>query len=129
MTGGSTGGAVSSLLACKGLLWVGTEGGAVLTLPLPRLGGVPTLTGRISVAYHAHAAPVSLLLPLATPSSHHYQAQDVYGLYGRLMTPRDPPPQHTLLTLTGGKGYTNYQQCCYKSIPSPAHILLWETKI
>ncbi|KAF8790881.1 Rho guanine nucleotide exchange factor 10 like protein [Argiope bruennichi] len=55
---------VTSLVACKGLLWVGTNVGILLTVPLPRLEGVPIITGRVSLAYHAHQGPVQLLLSL-----------------------------------------------------------------
>lgn len=55
---------VTSLLASKGLLWVGTNVGIILTVPLPRLEGVPIITGRVSLAFHAHQGPVQLLLSL-----------------------------------------------------------------
>lgn len=55
---------VTSLLASKGLLWVGTNVGILLTVPLPRLEGVPIITGRVSLALHAHQGPVQLLLSL-----------------------------------------------------------------
>lgn len=55
---------VTSLLASKGLLWVGTNVGILLTVPLPRLEGVPIITGRVSLAFHAHMGPVQLLLSL-----------------------------------------------------------------
>ncbi|KAG8195643.1 hypothetical protein JTE90_004978 [Oedothorax gibbosus] len=55
---------VTSLLASKGLLWVGTNVGILLTVPLPRLEGVPIITGRVSLAIHAHQGPVQLLLSL-----------------------------------------------------------------
>uniref|UniRef100_A0A6M2E4D3 Putative product n=1 Tax=Xenopsylla cheopis TaxID=163159 RepID=A0A6M2E4D3_XENCH len=56
-------------MACKGLLWVGTSTGACLTVPLPRLEGVPII-GRFDVSYHAHSGPVTFLLPLYSPKSH-----------------------------------------------------------
>ncbi|XP_054721997.1 rho guanine nucleotide exchange factor 10-like, partial [Uloborus diversus] len=55
---------VTSLLASKGLLWVGTNVGIILTVPLPRLEGVPIITGRVSLAFHAHHGSVQLLLSL-----------------------------------------------------------------
>lgn len=55
---------VTALLACKGLLWVGTNVGRVLTIPLPRLEGVPIISGRVNVSYHAHFGPISFLLAL-----------------------------------------------------------------
>ncbi|XP_064461059.1 rho guanine nucleotide exchange factor 10-like isoform X2 [Ornithodoros turicata] len=55
---------VTALVAGRGLLWVGTSAGVVLTLPLPRLEGVPILSGRPHLAYHAHQGPVTFLLCL-----------------------------------------------------------------
>ena len=67
---------ITSLLSGKGLLWIGTSVGCILTLPLPRLEGVPQIKGRPTVAYHAHTGPVKFLsaihcgpsqLPLHSP--------------------------------------------------------------
>lgn len=55
---------VTALLACKGLLWVGTNVGITLTIPLPRLEGVPIISGRVNISYHAHFGPISFLLAL-----------------------------------------------------------------
>ncbi|XP_075745876.1 uncharacterized protein LOC119173803 isoform X1 [Rhipicephalus microplus] len=55
---------VTSLVAGPGLLWVGTSAGVVLTLPLPRLEGVPILGGRTYLAHHGHRGPVTFLLCL-----------------------------------------------------------------
>lgn len=55
---------VTALLACKGLLWVGTNVGRALTIPLPRLEGVPIISGRANISYHAHFGPISFLLAL-----------------------------------------------------------------
>ncbi|KAJ8939662.1 hypothetical protein NQ314_011051, partial [Rhamnusium bicolor] len=55
---------VTALLACKGLLWVGTNVGRALTIPLPRLEGVPIISGRVNISYHAHFGPISFLLAL-----------------------------------------------------------------
>uniref|UniRef100_A0A1S4M2T2 DH domain-containing protein n=1 Tax=Ixodes scapularis TaxID=6945 RepID=A0A1S4M2T2_IXOSC len=52
---------VTSLVAGRGLLWVGTSAGVVLTLPLPRLEGVPILGGRTYLAHHGHRGPVTFL--------------------------------------------------------------------
>lgn len=56
-------------MACKGLLWVGTSTGACLTVPLPRLEGVPII-GRFDVSYHVHSGPVTFLLPLYCPKNY-----------------------------------------------------------
>ncbi|XP_069683969.1 rho guanine nucleotide exchange factor 10-like isoform X2 [Periplaneta americana] len=55
---------VTALMACKGLLWVGTNVGISLTIPLPRLEGVPIISGRVNISYHAHFGPISFLLAL-----------------------------------------------------------------
>lgn len=36
---------VTSLLICQGLLWVGTAQGLIITLPVPKLEGIPKITG------------------------------------------------------------------------------------
>ncbi|XP_054286494.1 rho guanine nucleotide exchange factor 10-like isoform X2 [Macrosteles quadrilineatus] len=158
--------AVTALMACKGLLWVGTDAGVSLTVPLPRLEGVPIISGRVSVSYHAHVGPTRLLLPLQDPPTvvkrppSKALACDIYGLYGQLMYVKDydgdderldmshwslstsseesgaprhttttDRREHTLVTITGGRGYVNLQQPCCTTITNNAHILLWEMKL
>lgn len=60
---------VTSMLATRGLLWIGTSVGFVLTLSLPRLQGVPLVSGCLNVSLHRHLGPVSILLSL-TPAAH-----------------------------------------------------------
>ncbi|KAL7743866.1 hypothetical protein ACLKA6_000270 [Drosophila palustris] len=55
---------VTAMMACKGLLWVGTNVGIAVTIPLPRLEGVPIISGGISMSCHAHFGPITFLLPL-----------------------------------------------------------------
>nr|XP_022918364.1 rho guanine nucleotide exchange factor 10 isoform X2 [Onthophagus taurus] len=55
---------VTALMACKGLLWVGTAFGISLTIPLPRLEGVPIISGRVNISHHAHYGPITFLLAL-----------------------------------------------------------------
>lgn len=61
---------VTALMACKGLLWVGTNVGIALTIPLPRLEGVPIMSGGVTISYHAHFGPITFLLPLI-PKTYH----------------------------------------------------------
>ncbi|XP_057553187.1 rho guanine nucleotide exchange factor 10 isoform X4 [Hippopotamus amphibius kiboko] len=56
---------VTSLLVCHGLLMVGTSLGVVVALPVPRLQGIPKVTGRGLVSYHAHHGPVKFLVEAA----------------------------------------------------------------
>lgn len=60
---------VTALMACKGLLWVGTNVGICLTIPLPRLEGVPIISGRVNISYHAHFGPILFLLALQPKSN------------------------------------------------------------
>ena len=57
---------VTSLMASRGLLWVGTNVGIALTVPLPRLEGVPIISGRANISYHAHFGPVRMFLTVTT---------------------------------------------------------------
>ncbi|XP_053453689.1 rho guanine nucleotide exchange factor 10 isoform X3 [Nycticebus coucang] len=56
---------VTSLLVGHGLLMVGTSLGILVALPVPRLQGIPKVTGRGMVSYHAHHGPVKFII-LAT---------------------------------------------------------------
>ncbi|XP_030345670.1 rho guanine nucleotide exchange factor 10 isoform X5 [Strigops habroptila] len=57
---------VTSLLVCHGLLMVGTNLGIIVALPVPRLQGIPKVTGRGIVSYHAHNGPVKFLVTAAS---------------------------------------------------------------
>ncbi|KAI5644275.1 rho guanine nucleotide exchange factor 10-like protein isoform X1 [Phthorimaea operculella] len=59
---------ISALLAGHGLLWVGTTAGVSVTVPLPKLEGLPLIGGHTGVSFHAHAGPVTFLLPLLPES-------------------------------------------------------------
>ncbi|XP_038151603.1 rho guanine nucleotide exchange factor 10 isoform X1 [Cyprinodon tularosa] len=52
---------VSSLLVSHGLLLVGTNLGVTVALSVPRLQGIPKVTGRGMVSLHAHNGPVKFL--------------------------------------------------------------------
>lgn len=45
---------VTAMLATRGLLWIGTNVGVIVTLNLPRLQGVPLISGCLNVALHRH---------------------------------------------------------------------------
>lgn len=64
---------VTALLASRGLLWVGTNVGIALTVPLPRLEGVPIISGRANISFHAHYGCVTFFLNISskveTPSA------------------------------------------------------------
>ncbi|XP_064353193.1 rho guanine nucleotide exchange factor 10-like protein isoform X3 [Dromaius novaehollandiae] len=52
---------VTSLLICQGLLWVGTDQGIIVLLPVPRLEGIPKITGKGMVSLNGHGGPVAFL--------------------------------------------------------------------
>ncbi|KAG8569941.1 hypothetical protein GDO81_014600, partial [Engystomops pustulosus] len=52
---------VTSLLICQGLLWVGTHLGILITLPVPKLEGIPKITGKGMVSLNGHCGPVQFL--------------------------------------------------------------------
>ncbi|XP_055389852.1 uncharacterized protein LOC129618855 [Condylostylus longicornis] len=86
---------VTSLLACKGLLWVGTNVGIALTIPLPRLEGVPIISGGVNISCHAHFGPITFLLPLVPksyPSGYKQSSQNI------IQSPAVTiPPEQTIL--------------------------------
>ncbi|NXF26776.1 ARGAL protein, partial [Rhodinocichla rosea] len=58
---------VTSLLLCQGSLWVGTDLGIIVLLPVPCLEGIPKITGKGMVSLNGHAGPVQFLaLALST---------------------------------------------------------------
>uniref|UniRef100_A0A3B3DN52 Rho guanine nucleotide exchange factor 10 n=1 Tax=Oryzias melastigma TaxID=30732 RepID=A0A3B3DN52_ORYME len=61
---------VSSLLVCHGLLLVGTNLGVTVALSVPRLQGIPKVTGRGMVSLHAHNGPVKFLVMAAAVCNH-----------------------------------------------------------
>ncbi|KAM6219981.1 rho guanine nucleotide exchange factor 10-like protein [Rhynchocyon petersi] len=52
---------ITSLLICQGLLWVGTDQGIIVLLPVPRLEGIPKITGKGMVSLNGHCGPVAFL--------------------------------------------------------------------
>ncbi|CAD5117935.1 DgyrCDS6679 [Dimorphilus gyrociliatus] len=59
---------ITSLSAAKGVLWIGTSVGYVLTLPLPRLQGVPQIHGRPNVSLHCQNSPIEFLITVSCSS-------------------------------------------------------------
>ncbi|XP_076003314.1 rho guanine nucleotide exchange factor 10-like protein isoform X2 [Genypterus blacodes] len=53
---------VTCLLICQGLLWVGTAQGFIITLPVPKLEGIPKITGKGMISLNAHCGPVEFLV-------------------------------------------------------------------
>nr|XP_046198494.1 rho guanine nucleotide exchange factor 10-like protein isoform X2 [Oncorhynchus gorbuscha] len=60
---------VTSLLIHQGLLWVGTVQGIIITLPVPKLEGIPKITGKGMTSLNAHCGPVDFLVATSSTLS------------------------------------------------------------
>uniref|UniRef100_A0A8B9HNW1 Rho guanine nucleotide exchange factor (GEF) 10-like a n=1 Tax=Astyanax mexicanus TaxID=7994 RepID=A0A8B9HNW1_ASTMX len=60
---------VTSLLICQGLLWVGTAQGIIITLPVPKLEGIPKITGKGMTSLNSHCGPVDFLVATSSTLS------------------------------------------------------------
>ncbi|XP_010880021.2 rho guanine nucleotide exchange factor 10-like protein isoform X4 [Esox lucius] len=60
---------VTTLLICQGLLWVGTAQGVIITLPVPKLEGIPKITGKGMTSLNAHSGPVDFLVAISSTLS------------------------------------------------------------
>ncbi|RXN02644.1 rho guanine nucleotide exchange factor 10 isoform X1 [Labeo rohita] len=67
---------VTSLLICQGLLWVGTAQGIIVTLPVPRLEGIPKITGKGMTSLNAHNGPVEFLVAASSILSQDFLKRD-----------------------------------------------------
>uniref|UniRef100_A0A8C7YVS4 Rho guanine nucleotide exchange factor (GEF) 10-like a n=1 Tax=Oryzias sinensis TaxID=183150 RepID=A0A8C7YVS4_9TELE len=70
---------VTSLLICQGLLWVGTDQGAIITLPVPKLEGIPKITGKGMISVNAHCGPVDFLVAASSTLSPELLKRDSFG--------------------------------------------------
>ncbi|KAG8232965.1 hypothetical protein J437_LFUL013612, partial [Ladona fulva] len=89
---------VTALMACRGLLWVGTNVGVALTIPLPRLEGVPIISGRVNISHHAHVGPVTFLLPLGPKPPPQTPSQQEETRDRRKAAERQPSTESTCST-------------------------------
>ncbi|XP_066527722.1 rho guanine nucleotide exchange factor 10-like protein isoform X2 [Hoplias malabaricus] len=89
---------VTSLLIYQGLLWVGTAQGIIVTLPVPKLEGIPKITGKVMTSLNAHNGPVDFLVPACNSLSPDLLKRDslVEGLNGGEDTERSHSSQESL---------------------------------
>ncbi|XP_044257449.1 rho guanine nucleotide exchange factor 17 [Tribolium madens] len=118
---------VTSLLACKDLLWIGTSAGVLLTMPLPhitssttKLPNVPTVTG----VSHGHTGHVRFLT-FVELNSGVCEGQQRNSYKGK-------PEQRSnskLLVISGGDGYEDFRSSNLSEVAgredSTNHLLLW----
>ncbi|XP_023289860.1 rho guanine nucleotide exchange factor 10-like protein isoform X2 [Orussus abietinus] len=101
---------VTALMACKGLLWVGTNVGISLTIPLPRLEGVPIISGRVNISYHAHFGPITFLLAIQSNrngmiGSMKKESNEEEGVQLRNKDAEHPPKQRDRSSLDSSLSY------------------------
>lgn len=125
---------VTTLLACKDLLWIGTSAGVVLTMPLPhvtqstsKLTNVPGVTG----VPHGHTGHVRFLTCVETTPPNHTEvrpsAHHRYSLKSKdLQTPTNAAK---MLVISGGDGYEDFRNSSMSEVAgredSTNHLLLW----
>ncbi|XP_049646279.1 rho guanine nucleotide exchange factor 10 isoform X1 [Suncus etruscus] len=84
---------VTCLLVCHGLLMVGTSLGFVVALPVPRLQGIPKVTGRGMVSYHAHSGPVKFLIAVSATVKDSQHRRDYLPPNSRGDEQQEMPPE------------------------------------
>ncbi|CAH7441689.1 rho guanine nucleotide exchange factor 10-like protein isoform X3 [Phodopus roborovskii] len=105
---------VTSLLICQGLLWVGTDQGVIVLLPVPRLEGIPKITGKGMVSLNGHCGPVAFLavaMSILAPDILRNDQEESEGPQaeedkpdGQAHEPAPAPDSHTGRELTRKKG-------------------------
>lgn len=105
---------VTSLLICQGLLWVGTDQGVIVLLPVPRLEGIPKITGKGMVSLNGHCGPVAFLAvatSILAPDILRSDQEEAEGpradedkLDGQAQEPAPAPDSHVGRELTRKKG-------------------------
>ncbi|KAK9718863.1 RhoGEF domain [Popillia japonica] len=117
---------VTSLLACKDLLWIGTSAGVILTVALPhiapstvKLSSMPSIIG----VPHGHTGHVRFL----TNVEWHISTLDVAR-----HSYKSKPEQRTItrhLIISGGDGYEDFRNANLSEVAgredSTNHLLLW----
>ncbi|XP_061824656.1 rho guanine nucleotide exchange factor 10 isoform X2 [Nerophis lumbriciformis] len=96
---------VSSLLVCHGMLLVGTNLGVTVALSVPRLQGIPKVTGRGMVSLHAHNGPVKFLTVAAAVCNGPTGSQSpASSASAQVTAPEDGEAAESASTLPQGQG-------------------------
>ncbi|CAA9999431.1 unnamed protein product [Nesidiocoris tenuis] len=117
---------VTSLLACKDLLWIGTSAGVILTMPLPHIMPNTTkLSTPLNVAGvpHGHTGHVRFLTTVdLSLNGGGETAKRKSAVYNRRKLPK-------LLVISGGDGYEDFRSAGVAEMAgredSTNHLLLW----
>ncbi|GLV39352.1 uncharacterized protein CBL_13229 [Carabus blaptoides fortunei] len=120
---------VTSLLACKDLLWIGTSAGVLLTMPLPHITTsttkitiIPSITG----VPHGHTGHVRFLTSMESATATTDSAPQQYN-YGGMSEMSNLNSK--LLVISGGDGYEDFRSSNMSDVAgredSTNHLLLW----
>nr|XP_045609948.1 LOW QUALITY PROTEIN: uncharacterized protein LOC123765431 [Procambarus clarkii] len=129
---------VTSLLACKDLLWVGTSAGVIITVPLPHLAHnthrVQAPLNMVGIP-HGHTGHVRFLTSVElTPENRtsRLKSHPKYSFKGRDHPHHQPgtAAPAKLLVISGGDGYEDFRSSGMSELAgrddSTNHLLLWQ---
>lgn len=118
---------VTSLLACKDLIWVGTSAGVLLTIPAQGLtqgSSIPPVTG----IPHGHTGHVRFLTTVETTSLSDEKSNRL-SMHGKIK----PEINGKTLVISGGDGYEDFRSSGNNTMSEIAgredstnHLLLWD---
>ncbi|XP_075227157.1 rho guanine nucleotide exchange factor 17 isoform X2 [Lycorma delicatula] len=119
---------ITSLLACKDLLWIGTSAGVILTMPLPH---VPTAASKITSPLnvtgvpHGHTGHVRFLTAVESPDCADSSSSSLSGQVNNDGNNNN----NRLLVISGGDGYEDFRSASMSEVAgredSTNHLLLW----
>ncbi|XP_073986302.1 rho guanine nucleotide exchange factor 17 isoform X2 [Rhodnius prolixus] len=116
---------VTSLLACKDLLWIGTSAGVILTMPLPQISATTAkLSSNLSVTGvpHGHTGHVRFLTTVDISVTQSVERR-------RHSTYHNKQDTGKLLVISGGDGYEDFRSAGLSEVAgredSTNHLLLW----
>ncbi|XP_042237395.1 rho guanine nucleotide exchange factor 17-like isoform X2 [Homarus americanus] len=129
---------VTSLLACKDLLWVGTSAGVIITVPLPHLAHnthrVQAPLNMVGIPY-GHTGHVRFLTSVELtpePRTSRLKGHSRYSFKGRDHPHHQPgtAAPAKLLVISGGDGYEDFRSSGMSELAgrddSTNHLLLWQ---
>uniref|UniRef100_A0A1B6E9V0 DH domain-containing protein n=1 Tax=Clastoptera arizonana TaxID=38151 RepID=A0A1B6E9V0_9HEMI len=119
---------VTSLLACKDLLWVGTSAGVVLTMPLPHISASTCKVSNnfiVTGVPHGHTGHVRFLTVVETKLT---QTSE-HRRFSSNQSKSDTSSNFKLLVISGGDGYEDFRSASMSEVAgredSTNHLLLW----
>ncbi|KAK8749646.1 hypothetical protein OTU49_015465 [Cherax quadricarinatus] len=129
---------VTSLLACKDLLWVGTSAGVIITVPLPHLAHnthrVQAPLNMVGIPY-GHTGHVRFLTSVELtpePRTSRLKGHGRYSFKSRDHLHHQPgtAAPAKLLVISGGDGYEDFRSSGMSELAgrddSTNHLLLWQ---